>query len=138
MGIVLISPDAMELEYAIRFEFHETKNEAEYEAVLAGISIAHFMGAKGIIIRSDSQLVVEQVKGQFAAKDSKMKEYLLRVQEHRGLSKEFLIEQISREENSRADTIAQMASHPDGPTSPVGVFLEMHSRLHATSTRCIK
>lgn len=53
-GIVLNSPDAMVLEYAIRFEFRATNNEAGYEAVLTGISIAHFMGADGIIIRNDS------------------------------------------------------------------------------------
>lgn len=37
--MVLTSPDAMELEYALRFEFRAMNNEVEYEVVLAGISI---------------------------------------------------------------------------------------------------
>lgn len=97
--MVLTSPDAMELEYAFRFEFRATNNDAEYEAVLAGISISHFMGADGLIVCSDSQLVVGQVKSQFAAKCSRMKEYLLRVHKLKSLFKDFSVDQIPREDN---------------------------------------
>lgn len=69
--------------------------------------------------------MVGQVKGKFAAKDSKMKEYLLRVLELKILFKQFSIDQISREENVRADTLAQMASYLDGLESPDAVLLEV-------------
>ncbi|CAL9012340.1 unnamed protein product [Prunus brigantina] len=36
-GLVLISPDKVVLEYALRFKFHASNNEAEYEALLAGL-----------------------------------------------------------------------------------------------------
>jgi ribonuclease HI len=43
--------------------FVTTNNEAEYEAVLAGLSIAREMGAKNVEVRSDSQVVVNHVQG---------------------------------------------------------------------------
>lgn len=36
-GLILVSPEGMELTYAVRLDFPSTNNEAEYEALLAGI-----------------------------------------------------------------------------------------------------
>ncbi|XP_020417977.1 uncharacterized protein LOC109948691 [Prunus persica] len=36
-GLVLVSPDKVALEYALRFKFQASNNEAEYEALLAGL-----------------------------------------------------------------------------------------------------
>lgn len=124
-GVVLTSPNDMELQYALCFNFQATNNKAEYEVVLAGINMAHFLGADGVVFHNDSQLVVRQVIGEFATKDNKMKEYLLRVLEFKGLFKHFLIEQIPREENCQVDSLAQMAYHPDEPTSNPRVPLEV-------------
>ncbi|CAL8145589.1 unnamed protein product [Prunus armeniaca] len=49
------------LSTALRFKFHASNNEAEYEALLAGLRLAKEMGAEQIQIFSDSQLVVHQV-----------------------------------------------------------------------------
>ncbi|GKC67446.1 reverse transcriptase domain-containing protein [Tanacetum coccineum] len=38
-GLMLISPEGREYTYALRFEFETTNNEAEYEALLAGLRI---------------------------------------------------------------------------------------------------
>ncbi|CAL9018622.1 unnamed protein product, partial [Prunus brigantina] len=75
-GLVLISPDKVVLEYALRFKFHASNNEAEYEALLAGLRLAKEMGARQIQIFSDSQLVVHQVNQDFTAKDVSMTAYL--------------------------------------------------------------
>ncbi|XP_016648948.1 PREDICTED: uncharacterized protein LOC107880917 [Prunus mume] len=61
VGLVLISPDKVVLEYLLRFKFHASNNEVDYEALLAGLRLAKEMGAKQIQIFSDSQLVVHQV-----------------------------------------------------------------------------
>jgi ribonuclease HI len=44
-------------------DFITINNEAEYEAVKAGLSIAREMGAKNVEIISDSQVVVSHVQG---------------------------------------------------------------------------
>ena len=49
-----------------------TNNEAEYEALLMGITMVQKMGGKLVKVFSDSRLVVGQVKGEFEAKDERM------------------------------------------------------------------
>jgi len=53
-----------------------TNNEAEYEAILTGLRVAKALRAKIALLRSDSQLVIGQVNGEFKAKESRMQRYL--------------------------------------------------------------
>ena len=41
VGLILTSPEGIDIEYALRFGFRTSKNEAEYEAVIAGLNLAH-------------------------------------------------------------------------------------------------
>jgi hypothetical protein len=52
-GVVLLSPEGQRFQYAIKLDFVTTNNEAEYEAVVAGLTIARELGALNIEIRSD-------------------------------------------------------------------------------------
>ena len=45
VGLILTSPDGIDMEYALRFGFQASNNEAEYEAVIAGLNLAHSMEA---------------------------------------------------------------------------------------------
>lgn len=58
-----------------------------------------------------------------------MKEYLACVLELTCLFRYFLVEQIPREENSLADSLAQMASYPNNVESHVDVPLEVLDTL---------
>ena len=42
-GLILISLKGIDIEYALRFGFQASNNEAEYEAVIAGLNLAHSM-----------------------------------------------------------------------------------------------
>ncbi|GKD55470.1 reverse transcriptase domain-containing protein [Tanacetum coccineum] len=39
-GLIITNPEGMEFTYALRFRFNTTNNEAEYEALIAGLRIA--------------------------------------------------------------------------------------------------
>ncbi|GJR40701.1 reverse transcriptase domain-containing protein [Tanacetum coccineum] len=43
-GVILTNPEGIEFTYALRFQFKATDNEAEYEALIAGLRIAEKMG----------------------------------------------------------------------------------------------
>ena len=58
-GLILTSPDKIDVEYALRFDFQASNNEAEYEAIIAGLNLAHFIKADQLEVSSDSQLVVK-------------------------------------------------------------------------------
>ena len=79
-GLMLAEPDGQIIEYALRFSFHASNNQAEYEALLAGLRIAKDLGVRQLRAFSDSQLVVNQVNGEYAVKDPTMVQYLEKVQ----------------------------------------------------------
>ncbi|KAJ9543906.1 hypothetical protein OSB04_023613 [Centaurea solstitialis] len=110
LGIVLKSSQGGNIVYSIRCEFKATNNEAEYEALIVGLDIAFRLGAKQLYVRSDSLLVVNQVNGDFQAKDSKMMSYLKAVKDRIARFEHFLIEQIPRDLNMQADTLANLGS----------------------------
>ncbi|GKB98808.1 reverse transcriptase domain-containing protein [Tanacetum coccineum] len=56
-GLVLIGPSDIEYTYALRLTYPSTNNEAEYEALLAGIRIAGQMNISNIEVKVDSKLV---------------------------------------------------------------------------------
>ncbi|GAV66256.1 RVT_3 domain-containing protein, partial [Cephalotus follicularis] len=62
-GLVLTSPDGWTLEYALRFGFKATNNEAEWETLIAGLTIAKLLEVPKIETSSDSQLVVSLTSG---------------------------------------------------------------------------
>nr|XP_027083607.1 uncharacterized protein LOC113705903 [Coffea arabica] len=109
-GLLLISPTGEELTYALRFDFPASNNEAEYEALLPGLRIAHQMGITAIKVRSDSQLVVLQVRGEYEAKEEVMKKYLAKVQKAIALFDTFKIERVPRSQNKRADALSKLES----------------------------
>ena len=71
-GIVITSLEKDVLKYGVQLKFPITNNEAEYEALLTGLRIARALGAENIVLKSDSQLVIGQVRGDFEAKETRM------------------------------------------------------------------
>ena len=72
IGLVLISPEKINVEKSLRLDFSAMNNEAEYEALLMGMAMVQRMGEKLVKVFSDLRLVVGQVKGEFEAKDERM------------------------------------------------------------------
>ena len=78
-GLILQTPSVKQMEYAIRIGFKATNNKAEYEALLVGLRVATKMGINFLNTFSDSQLVVNQVQGDYLAKNTRMLAYLYEV-----------------------------------------------------------
>ncbi|GKA93271.1 reverse transcriptase domain-containing protein [Tanacetum coccineum] len=100
----------MEFTYTLRFRFNATNNEAEYEALIAGLRIAEQMGVKNLQANVDSRLVANQVNGIYVVKEPGMIKYLEKVKNLANAFKEFSIKQIPRGENKKADALSKMAS----------------------------
>ena len=69
------------MEYAPRFGFQASNNEAEYEIVIVGLNLAHSMEADQLEVCSDSQLVVKRIEDSYEARGEKIILYLKKVQE---------------------------------------------------------
>ena len=93
----------------IRLDFPTTNNEAEYEALVAGLDLAKAEGAENVVVHCDSQVATSQINGGYECKNERMKRYLEEVNfQIRNL--EVKIIQIPREENECADCLAKAAS----------------------------
>ena len=78
-GLILTSPEGIDIEYALRFGFQASNNEAEYKAVIAGLNLAHSLEVDQLEVCSDSQLVVRQIEDTYEAKSGRMILYLQKV-----------------------------------------------------------
>ena len=72
VGLILTSPEGIDIEYALRFGFRASNNEAEHEAVIASLNLAHSMEVDQLEVCNDSQLVVNQIEDTYEAKGEKM------------------------------------------------------------------
>jgi ribonuclease HI len=122
----LASPDGETFQYAIKLDFVTTNNEAEYEALLSGLSIAREMGARNVEIRSDSQVVISHVQGLAEAQGEKMIQYLDKVRKCQSNFDRTAVTQVPRKENARADALSKMGSGtgPVVKTSTRGVVIQ--------------
>nr|GEX43440.1 reverse transcriptase domain-containing protein [Tanacetum cinerariifolium] len=109
-GLIIMNPEWMEFTYALRFRFNATNNEAEYEALIAGLQIASQMGIQNLQANVDSKLVANQVNEIYIAKESSMVRYLEKVKILASTFKGFSIKQIPRGENKKADALSKITS----------------------------
>ncbi|XP_073304553.1 uncharacterized protein [Primulina huaijiensis] len=126
VGVVLIAPSEEKIKLALRIDSRVTNNEAKYEAVLAGLQAAQEVGASRVIIYSGSQLITQQIKGMYEANNEKMLKYLGLITARAASLTDWIIEQIPREENAEADTLAKVAaSMSDISTREVLCFTQL-------------
>ena len=110
VGLVLISPEKLIVEKSLRLDFSAMNNEAEYEALMMGMTMVQRMGGKSVKIFSYSRLVVGQVKGEFEAKDERMQGYLSQVKCLQSEFESFDLLHIPKSDNAHADSLTMLAT----------------------------
>ena len=74
--VVIQTPKGDKIECMIRLDSPTTNNEAEYEALVAGLDLAKTAGAENMIIYCNSQVITSQVNGDYECRNERMKKYL--------------------------------------------------------------
>ena len=109
-GIVLVSPEGLVLEQAVRLKFSASNNEAEYEALMIGFRTARKLGASHLQVFCDSQLVANQISGEYQARGERMSAYLTVARSLQAEFESIHVAQNGREHNSHADILAKLAT----------------------------
>lgn len=86
-----------------------TNNVAEYEGLLKGLEKSIELGASEISIRSDSQLLVRQLLGEYKVKAAHIIPLVQKAKKLLSAFKKVEISHIPREENSLADALCNEA-----------------------------
>lgn len=96
----------------------ETNNRAEYMALLFGLEDALALKSEAIVIRSDSELLVKQMNGQYRVKNEGLKGLYLRARRLASHFKSFRIQHVPREQNREADAAANRAMDEHAKAHP--------------------
>ena len=58
VGIIIVIPDGETLRYRVQLKFPVTNNEVKYEGIQTRLRLGKVLGAKNLLIQSDSKLVI--------------------------------------------------------------------------------
>ena len=113
IGAVLYDSDGREVDTLSCPIGPATNNGAEYRALIEGLKMALDQNCRRLVVRADSLLVVNQVRGRFKVKKAELKplhakacDLLGRLQNH---CAEHYVEHVPRKYNRRADALAKEA-----------------------------
>ena len=110
VNLQLKAPIKERVEQVIRLDSSTSNKEIEYEAILAGVDLTQSVSSEKLLIRSDSQLVVGQVNGEYEMRDQHMARYVRLVKQRLGIFTTWKLEHIPRDSNERVDALAVVAA----------------------------
>ena len=86
VSLQLKAPTGERIKQAIQLGFPASNNKTEYESILARFNLTKSVFSEELIKRSDSQLVVGQVNGEYETRDQGMVKYVSLVRQRLGSS----------------------------------------------------
>jgi ribonuclease HI len=96
--------------HSYKLNFQCTNNIAEYEALMLGLKLLKKVGAKQIMVRGDSELIIKQIKGEYAAKHPRLRAYRNVVLDALKCFTEVDLQVMPRGQNILADGLATSAA----------------------------
>src|SRR6267154_3204311 len=117
-GLVLKRPDGTTLEILGKYIGRHTNNVAEYYALIAALDYATANGIKRLRVQSDSQLIVNQMKGLYKVKHPDLRPLHERAKKMAAGLEAFAIQYVPREQNREADAAANAALDNTGGAKP--------------------
>ncbi|GAA0170249.1 hypothetical protein LIER_24550 [Lithospermum erythrorhizon] len=77
-GVLILGPREETMEYALRFRFPTTNNEATFEAMILGLRLVKSMGVEELLVKGDSKLVIDHIRGCCGVTNEKLMRYHIR------------------------------------------------------------
>jgi ribonuclease HI len=108
-GVVIRRPDGTPVESLGKYIGRHTNNVAEYYALIAALDYAAASGIQRLRVQSDSQLIVNQMKGLYKVKHPDLRPLHERAKKQAAGLAAFTIQYIPREQNREADAAANAA-----------------------------
>ena len=108
-GWVIEDPHGRVISQAGVFLGTGTNNEAEYSAAILGLEAAFQRGAKELVLRADSELMIKQLKGIYRVKNERLKPLFKKLQSIIAKFQSVELEHVKRHLNQAADRQANLA-----------------------------
>lgn len=104
-GVVIRTPKGEIVAELSQYLGHQTNNFAEYSGLLAALDYAVREKIASLKVRSDSELLVRQMKGVYKVKNPALQELFRQAQLLVRKLEHFSIEHVFREQNREADRL---------------------------------
>jgi ribonuclease HI len=117
-SLVFVTPEGRIIRHSLALTESCMNNEAEYEALIAGLELSLELEIKVVRIFGDSQLIINQITGEYKVLKPKLIQYHQKAME---LMKKILymsIEKVTRVVNDEADALAKLAKELGEPIEP--------------------
>ena len=108
-AVIISNADGEELLRRAKLLGKTTNNVAEYEGVLLAIELAQTLGASGLSLMLDSELVVKQLKGEYKVKNATLKPLCERSLLLARKFERFTVSHVPRAQTTEADKLANAA-----------------------------
>ncbi|XP_042519159.1 uncharacterized protein LOC122092926 [Macadamia integrifolia] len=123
-GVLLITPEGLNMPMAYRLDFECTNNMAKYETCLMGLKVAISIWVKRLEVYGDLSIVICQVQGKWKTKEEKLKPYQGCIESLMKQFTEISFDYFQRDNNRYADALATLASMVDfGPGEQIQPFI---------------
>ena len=120
-GVVIRDPRGEIVARLKKYIGRATNNVAEYYGLIAALDYAQSHGIRALRIESDSELLVNQMRGRYKVKSVDLKPLFERARKMAHAFESFRIEHVYRERNAEADRLANQAlDETSGTTSRPG------------------
>jgi ribonuclease HI len=104
--------------HSYKLNFQCTSNIVEYEALMLGLKLLKKVGAKQIMVRGDSELIIKQIKGEYVKKHPRIRAYRNVVLDYLQCFTEIDLQVMPRGQNILADGLATSATTCKIPFRP--------------------
>jgi ribonuclease HI len=108
-GVILLDQQGRPILELNRFLGKATNNEAEYQALIAGLEAAEKLEITRLRIFLDSELVVRQLRGEYRVRNPRLQPLFDKVASRLQRLSGYGIMHVPRERNERADRLANEA-----------------------------
>nr|XP_023929318.1 uncharacterized protein LOC112040659 [Quercus suber] len=129
LRIVLSCEDGDTMPLFFKLRFSCSNNAAKYEAYLTGLAIALSIGVKHMRVLGDPNIVVSQVKGDFALREQSLVAYRTWVQRVEQKFQTLSVEYAQRSENRFTDALATLGSQI--PFKGNGTLIRVSKQEHS-------
>ncbi|MFH1583316.1 MAG: ribonuclease HI family protein [Candidatus Falkowbacteria bacterium] len=109
IGAVILDKQGEVIEEISKYIGEATNNQAEYKALIAGLTKAKELGAKEVEVFLDSELVIKQLNREYRVKDKQLASLFVQVYNISLGFKKIIFKHIFREKNELADKLVNQA-----------------------------
>ncbi|KAJ1700974.1 hypothetical protein LUZ63_000753 [Rhynchospora breviuscula] len=115
VGLAFVTPEKGILRYALSLTEPCINNEAEYEALIAGLDMAINMGIDRLKVFGDSQLILSQIEGRFQIRKLELVKYHEKALKLMAKLTSITLEKVPRSLNGKTDALARLANELSDP-----------------------